>query len=304
MEFISYIKSLLPSFTRDRLEEEARETLAQLSRSVLPSYQNAEILTNKPLRSVEAKNLDKLFSKSTPNIKANSGDNFLRRITDTLPKVIEVQTEVQDILDKKFDKDIVLGGITIYKVNVIQLQELVSFVVRFSSKLLNYVYILETAAANGDSSYVRDSLSPGDIAWIDKNFLDFCRAFDTVGRGRKTIVEALANLPEIKVGGNIVTDEATVSTLKNDQVDPLDMKRVSNFTGSPILHFRTIVAEFQLWRYKEMEELKRILELRALNMQRTQDKNPDAGLQEKIAMVQSRIDKLAAQMRKVEDSVK
>ena len=46
MEFISDIKSLLPSFTRDRLEEEARETLAQLSRSVLPSYQNAEILTN------------------------------------------------------------------------------------------------------------------------------------------------------------------------------------------------------------------------------------------------------------------
>jgi hypothetical protein len=304
MEFLSYIKTLLPSFTRDRLEEEARETHAQLSRSVLPSYQNATVISQKALRSVAAKNLDKLFSRNTPNIKASAGDNFIMRITEVLPKVIETQTTIQEILEKKFDKDIVLGGVTIFKVNVIQLQELVSFVARFSAKLLNYIYVVETAAVDADSTYVKDSITPGDIAWIEDKFLDFCRAVDTVGRGRKNVLEALDSLPEIKVGGDEKTDAAVVATLKDSQIDPLDMKRVANFSGSPILHIRTIVAEWQINRYNEMVELNRILELRALNLQRIQDKNPDAGLEDKIAMIQSRIDKTAAKMRKVEDSVK
>ena len=146
-------------------------------------------------------------------------------------------------------------------------------------------------------------MSPGDISWIEDNFLDFCRAFDTAARGRKSILESLSNLPEIRVGGDQNTDEATFNTLKDNQVDPLNMSRVSNFARSPILHVRTIGAEWQIYRYREMSEIKKVLELRALNLQRVNEKNPDAKLEKQIAYIQSRIDNYAARMRKVEESV-
>ncbi len=302
MEILSFLKSLLPSFTRDRLEEDARETLAQLERSVIPSYQDATAIT-RTLHSSAGKNLNTLFGRNTPSINGGRGDNFVQVICDSLPKVLETQIAMQEILDKKFDKDIVLGGVTIYKVNVIQLQELISFTTRFAAKLLNYLYIVETEAVGGDNGYVKDSLSPGDIAYIENNFLDFCRAFDTVARGRKIIVESLGNLPDILVGGDPSTDEATIASLNQKQIDPLNMSRVSGFSRSPILHIGTMVAEWQINRYKEMAETKKVLELRALNLQRLHDKQPDAKLEKQIAYIQSRIDGYSTKMRKVEESL-
>lgn len=303
MEILSYLKSLLPSFTRDRLEEDARETLAQLERSVIPSYQDASALTQHKLRSVAAKNLDTLFSRNTPNIDKGRGDHFVNTITDSLPKVLESQVAIQEIIEKKFDKDIVLGGVTIYKVNVIQLQEMCGFVTRYSAKLLNYLYIVEAQEVGGDDRYTKDSLSPGDIQWVESKFLDYCRALDTTSRGRKQLLEALSHLPEVLVGGNETTDEATISSLSPKQADPLGMTRVSGFSRSPIFHIRTFVAEYQINRYKEMAETKRVLELRALNLQRLIDQQPDAKLEKQIAYTQSRIDNYTSKMRKVEEEL-
>lgn len=295
MSFINYLKTFLPQFSKDRIAELGRINQSELDIYVIPSYKEAESgLKNRDFKSKTIKNFSSTFKQ---NVKGESGDNIVVAVRKALERVSDNNKFLSAKTDVNFESEIVIAGVTVMKANIIRLLELNSFVIRYSMRFLNYLYILETEATNADPRYVVNSLSAGEIAWVEKNFLDFCFAMRCVAKPEKEVTKIFENIPDIVLGDS---PEAVVSAIGEARVDPFNTKNVSGFTSSPIFHVRLIVAQWQANRYKEQKELKTILELRLLNLKNVQENKPDASVEKQIEYMQSRVDRLADELRKAE----
>ena len=298
MQILDFVKSLIPSFPKDRLVEDARITKEELKNNVLPSYEAATpLITIRKFKSKELQELNDAFSRNTT---VASGDNMIGSIAKGLVKVIDFQEAIEALIDQRFEKDIMVDGVTIYRANLIQAQSTATFVSRFSLDLLNYAYVLETEAVGADTSYTHDSLSKGDIEVINERFIEFVKAFNLMAKRGKDVKKELSNVPDVIVGRS---PEAVTAVFDKSKLDPMGFSSLRGFTGSPIYSVRMIVAEWQVYRYKRMQETKQVLELRLLNLQSMMDKNPNAKLQQQIDYIQSRVDTYAEKMRKQEESV-
>lgn len=294
MKIFDYIKSLLPRFTKDRLTEEARVTLSELETMAIPSYHAAlEGLKVRSFSSDHILDMEKTFKR---NVKSSNKTNLIEAVSDGLEVMLKNHKIIQGYVDKVFEEEVIIAGVSVLKVNLIRLLELHSFCTRFALKLLNYIYVLETAAVQGNERYVKDSLSAGEIKWLDDNFLTFCFAMSACTKSEKDVTEILNGIPDLILSEGA---EAAIASVGDDRADPFSI-RTMGFTSSPIFHVRMIVAAYQANRYKEKKELKTVLELRLLNLKRNMEKNPDAALEREIEYVQSRVDKLDHFIREAE----
>lgn len=297
MEILKFIKTLLPTFSKERLSDDARITRDELQGVVLPAYEAAGPLTStKKFSSEKLQEFNEVFKR---NAGLGKSGNFLAAIAAGLPAVVEFQETLQSIIDKKFEKEVIVEGITIYKANVVHAQSLTSMVSRFAPMLLNYAYVMETEAVGGDTTYARNSLSRGDMEEIEKGFLDFVVAFNVVSKPAREAAKAFETIPEVTMGAN----PDAVASVYGNKLDPLAMRDVRGFTSSPIFQLRLVVAEWQTYRYKRMQDLKQILELRLLNLRKQSDSSPDPRIEQQIQYTQSRIDRFSEKMRRAEEAV-
>ena len=172
------------------------------------------------------------INKSFGNLfRLEKNQNIISYIQKALPKIIEFQAHVQEMIESKFENDIVVDGITVAKANVIHSQTTLTFFSRYAQKLLNYFYILETEAVNGDMSYVKDSLSAGDIQWIRDNFNDFCNSLAVVSVDKKEAAQAFQKIPDVIVRDNA---DALSGVYSPKDIDPLGLSKIPGFSKSPI----------------------------------------------------------------------
>lgn len=295
MSFITYIKSFLPQFSKDRVAELARINQTEIDTLVIPSYKEAEAgLKTRDFKSKSIKDFSNTFKQ---NVGIASGDNIVTAIRKAMENVSKNNKYISDKTEETFESEVVIAGVTVLKANLIRLLELNSFLTRYSMRFLNYLYILETEAVNADPRYTKDSLSMGEIAWLEKSFLDFCFALRVCSKSDKEVTKLIANIPDVVLGEGA---EAVIQTLGESKVDPFNTKSLSGFTNSPIFHVRLIVAQYQANRYKEQKELKKILELRLLNLQNSQAGNPSAATEKEINYIQSRVDRISEDLRQAE----
>ena len=296
MRILQYFKSLLRNIKKNTLIEDARVTSASLKNTVIPAYEDADKhFRNKDFTSDEVRALEKRFTTSD-GIKRNEG--LINGTLDRLTKVHDIVDLCLRVVGDKFEENTVIQGITVLKLNVIRLMESSGFLARYSMHLLNYIYIHETAAITKDEFYIKDNLSKGAIAFVEDNFAQFCELISILGVDEKKIDKALNEIPDIAFG----TDpEATVTTLGEHVVNPIGVMNFSPTSSNPIYHIALMIAEYQANRYKENVDLKRVLELRLLNLQKASKANPDAKLEKEIEYTQSRVDKLSDVIRRAEE---
>ncbi len=287
----------MPRFTKDRLTEDARITLSELETIAIPAYGSAlTILKPRSFSSSIVKDMEKTYKR---NVKSAGSSNLLEAINDGLEVMLKNHKIIQDYVEKVFEDEVISAGVSVLKVNLIRLLELHSFCTRFSLKLLNYIYVLETAEVQANDKYVKESLSAGEIKWLDENFLTFCFAMGACTKSPKSVTDTLNAIPDLILSEGA---EAAIASVGEAKADPFNVATLG-FSSSPIFHVRMVVANFQANRYKEKKELKTILELRLLNLKRNMEKNPDAALEREIEYVQSRVDRLDHYIREVEGSV-
>lgn len=292
-----YLKSLLPKFGKDKVAELARQTQSELTNFVIPSYVEAEKGIGS--RVFKAPKINELTSILKRNIKSDKpNDNIVVIIRKKLEQVSKNNQIVESHIGDSMEDEIVIAGVTILKVNLLRMVEATSFVSRYASKLLNYIYILETAAVGGDMRYIQDSLSKGEIAWVEERFLDFIIALGVLSRSDKEVSAILKSLPEMVIDGDSFAAAATMGETK---YDPFGFKRLSGFTYNPIMHLRLITASYQANRYKEQKELKTILQLRLLNLQNQALQATNPQLEKEIEYIQRRIDRISDDIRKAEE---
>lgn len=298
MNVMKFVAGLLPQFGKDRLEEDARICITELETTTLPAYKNALSMFSSEPRSKELQDFTKQYAGQAKNF--NKSHTLIESIAARLENVLTTAKYLERCVEKEFEGKVVVAGITLAKVNVLRALELCTFVSTYSLRFLNYAYVVETSALKS-KNYTGDDLSKGEIAMLERNFLGFITALNSVAKPEREIVKLLEDVPEVIVNSQ---SEAALATVSNAKIDPLNMFAMQGFAANPIYHIGLIVAEIQSERYKRAKDLKAVLELRMLNLQRQKDgSQPDAALDREIEVLQGRIDTLSEKIRKAEESV-
>lgn len=299
-----YIRSLLPKFGKDKVAELARQTQNEINNFVLPSYTEAEkgLLRRKFLSPNIADKTIILRRNlaNNGNLKLRPDDNIVSIIRQCLELVSKNNQIIETHITETFEDEIIVAGITVLKVNVLQIIESTSFVSRYAGKFLNYVYIVEKAALTADENYIASQLSKGEIEWIEKRFLDFVFSLSILTKNETELLNIISQIPDVQISGN---EKVMQEMLGNDRLDPMGFRRLSGFTGNPVMHIRLMVANFQANRYKEQKEIHRVLSLRLMDLHNQQNKTPNARLEQEIEYTQRRVDRLSNEIRSAEESV-
>lgn len=299
MNIIAYIKSLLPSFSKNRIVDDARVTYAELESAAVPAYADAEkVFHNWKVRSSVMKEFTTTFKRI---VKSDAEANIVIAISRGLTRILESKTFIQDKVEAHFESEVITDGISCVKANLLRILETTTFITDYSLLLLNYIYILETAEVVKESGYVRSSLSPAEIDYLHKNFTDFCLAFNALAKEKAKFSKIVDNIPDVLL--DINTGETIIGTLGEDKADPLMMRGFSGNTNNPIYHLRLHWAEMQIAKYKRNKELKKVLELRLLNLNMQLEKTPDAKIEKEINYVQGRVQGLDHEIKKMEEGV-
>lgn len=305
MNIVSYVKSLLPKFGKDRVLEDSRIIRTELETVSIPSYVEAEkAFTKWTFKSETLKGFITIFNR---NIKPTSGfgnkDNMVITIRKGLERLLDILEMTEDNLQKNLEEDVIADGVTCLKANLIQCLEGVSYLSKYSFKLLNYIYVAETGALeDNEKNALKSNFSPAELEYIEKGFVEFCLVFGALTRSKQEFTKLIDQVPDIMV--NFTNGDAITSTITSDKLDPLGMRSFSVRVTNPIYHIGLMVAEWQAQQYKLSKETKKILELRLLNLELIVQKNPDAKLQQEIEYIQSRIQGLDFKIRKMEESIR
>lgn len=291
-----YVKSLLPKFGKDKVAELVRQTQSELTSYVIPSYKEAEkSLMNRKFLSPKVESFHQVLKR---NIHVKDNDNIVTALRKALEQVLKNNQIIEAHIGETFEDEIIVAGITVLKVNLLQLIETTSFISRYATKFLNYVYVVEKAAVSNDDNYILSQLSKGEVEWLEKRYLDFCFSLSILTKSEKEVLAAISSIPDVSVAENA----NAISGVLGNKADPLGLKRLSGFTNNPIMHVRLIVAQYQATRYKEQKETNTILKLRLIDLKNAYEKTPNAKLEEQIEYTQRRIDNISSAIREAEQS--
>lgn len=300
MKIIDFVSSLLPNFGRNRLQEDLRIIRTELENTTIPTYKEAEKVFGNSSKVASLAKLEKVFKSTVKEANRNS-PGIVREIRAHLESMKNTLDKFDHLIDSEFDNTIISDGLTLRKAHIVRLLELASFISRFSLRFLNYVYIKESEALDIQNRYTDLGLSPGEIKLIENNFYEYCLALNVFGVDDEKIEKALKNIPDILVNQD---GQAALAALNITKSDPLGtFVNMQGFAANPIYHIGLLVAEYQSNRYKEMRELKTVLELRLLQLEKIRNNNPDAALDKEIKVIQGRVDTLSEKIRKEEASV-
>lgn len=292
-----YVKSLLPKFGKDKVSELVRQTQSELTSYVIPSYKEAEnSLMRRKFLSPKVEALNQTLKR---NIRVDGNDNIVTSLRKALEQVLKNNQIIETHIGETFEDEVIVAGITVLKVNLLQLIETTSFISRYAIKFLNYIYVVEKAALSNDDDYVFTQLSKGEVEWLEKRYLDFCFSLSILTKSEREVLAAISSIPDVSVSENA----SAINSVLGNKADPLGLKRLSGFTNNPIMHVRLLVAQYQANRYKEQKETATILKLRLIDLKNTNERTPNAKLEEQIEYTQRRIDNISSAIREAEQSV-
>lgn len=292
MKFGEYLKQLLPFFGTDRAVEDARVTRNEISGVAIPSYELAMEVFKTTLKSKRALDYAGMYKMLVGNHK----NTFVYDISERLKKLLKVLDAIDSELSKGFEAKIVTASMSLHKANVLRVLEGIGFVSKYAVSLLNVIYVEETAAF-GKTHQNAPDVTPGELARLDKYFTDFCQTLLNI-TSVSMPEQAFKEIPASSLG-----DMDNLRGVFGDKkVDPFNVFTTSNFRGNPIYFARSVIAEWQMDRYKHTQEQKKLLELRLLHLQRRQQNNPDAGLERDIELTSGRVASMAEKLRKQEES--
>lgn len=297
-----FFKSLLATFSRDRVLEDCRVTHAEIKDTVAPAYrQGAELMRNWQFRSDQVVSLEKIFKEEVDR-KLRDG-NLVVSIASGVPVVLDNLETLSKLSEDKLGEEITAQAMTYFRANLLQLVEGANFFARYARALLIFIYVHESAPYVKDTDQqadaIRDHLVPADISFVMDNFRSFCTIFNALAMPNAELKKKVLDVPEVNI------TEANAQTMPhtagNTKIDPMKLGFIAAWLN-PIYHIRIAVADYQFSRYKLAERELANLQLRKMNLEQLSRNQPgNAKLESDIRYTERQIGDLRAKLTKMEE---
>lgn len=292
MKFSHYLKNLLPTFTRDQVQEDLDTVQNELLNQVLPPYRTAvKEFGEMEFASRDAQAAEKALDKG---LEYKYKGNHLTGILKALENTEQQLKLLQVMVDENFAVDITQVGLSTLRVNILQLVEIMGFTVRYARRHLNYILVCESASYTDKDP--KDSFSAGELAWLAKGRDAFINGLNVLSLPEKELEVKFKAIPEVLITPDSV--ETSQSILGKDKTDPFQMRFIPLILN-PIYHVRMRVADYQAGRYKEAQEERGVIELRLLLLKEQRDGRNNAKIERQIEYNEARLQKLNYKVEKM-----
>ena len=300
MNILSYLKNLVHHFGKNQVQKSCEITIDSLKAHTIPAYVSAAELFN----AAKLKNKETLSYvddyRRLVGLKGNA--SIIESILDGLNKAVEVLEFVSSKSDTLYTEHESNVGLTFQKATYLQLASALTFANDFSRKFLNVVYILETENADKGSS-LQDHITPAELQYVQSNFINFCTIMAVLKKDIPTIEKSVDGLPDA-----IVTDsseKAFATTLGEAKMDPLGFRNfvmpvIVSVKWNPFYLIGMMYADFQNASYKAAKEELQLLQLRKINLEKINEKKPDARIQQEIQYLGTRVSGLNYEVLQLE----
>jgi len=296
MKLNIFRKKLPDTIERDRVLEELRTAEGHLLETTLPAYEAVADVGVEPMSKVVLAVDSEINRMMESSVRSR---NTVVRIHDGLDKAVRANIHyLESYVSKNFNDKLLADGITFVNANVLQLVEMTSFVIHYARRYLDFVLTMESIALDPDSISTADSITPGEIEWIQSNATNFAIAFNCVTRERHSVEKALDSIPEISiVEGN---EDTLARTMGISKIDPFNLRLVP-LAVHPFYILGMWWVEVEAERRKvAIEELKRI-QARKLHLENLKMGASDPRIEKEIIGITARIQTLNARIRRIED---
>jgi hypothetical protein len=298
MELITFIKGLTHKFSKNELAKSCELTLASLREHTLPAYASATS-TFKVFRfsSSEGKNMAADFKRMA------GGNDMLGTIEEALLNSQSLLTEIDKKSDTLFADAEASMALTYQKATYIQIVSAINFANDYARKLLNYLYIVETAKADHEVS-LPGSLSKAEIEYVEQYFTAFCTCIKCMLMDFKAIDKAVSGMPDAVV--TELTEQTLPQTLGMGALDPMGLRGLSlpikvSVKWNPFYLLGTMIAAYQVASYKTSKEELDLLQMRKMNLEKVLAGKPDARLQKEIEYLSERVSALNYELQKAQE---
>ncbi len=301
MKLISFVKALVPRLSKEQVLEDIRITAGELDQIVAPCYKHAaDYFKSNKFNSEACKSLSDSFYTKLDKSGIARQSNMVAEVALRVDFLKDNLSYVSAQIEELMERDIINEGLTAKKALLMRAAEHISFLSRFSSDLLSYVYTHESESY-GTEVNPDLQLVPAVKKHVEANIGFFASYLGDYGMPNKEFSKIITQVPDVVISSR--NENAILGTYKENEIDPFKGIYLSGFTGNPIYHVRLFIAEWQTARYKAAKEKKKTLELRLMHLRLVNEKKNDARLEAEIAYNQNRVDKLERYLREVEEDL-
>ena len=300
MNILSYLKSLTSHFGKNQVQKSCELAIDSLKTHTIPAYVSAaELFRANKVKSKEALSYVEDYRRIV-GLKNNA--NIVDSILESLNKAVEVLEFVSSKSDTLYNEHESNIGLTYQKATYLQLSSALTFANDFSRKFLNVLYILETENADKDSS-LKDHITPIELQYVQGNFINFCTVMAMLKLTVPKIEASVDSLPDaIITDGSVKAFDSTLGAAKMDPFGfrnfavPINMPVTWNIFYLPAMW----IADYQVACYKAAKEELQLLQLRKINLEKINEKKPDARIQQEIQYLATRVSGLNYEIQKLE----
>lgn len=294
MNILNYIKSLLPSFGRDRIFDDLSRMRADLDDSLLPSLTAAAAaFRTQKLASPVAIGIERALQA-----KFRSHNHL--KLFDLLVLVFKAAPAKLDVLDKAveeyFAKDVVAEGLTYRHSTILQYAETMTFAMRYTAQQVRRVLAAEAAVASGKPDPDESYLTAREKAEYNARYSNWLDALGVIERSATELKNAIANVPDVVV--DETTAAAVAAHVGTKNLDPMGMNFITP-SWNPIYKVRMVKAEWDVARINQSKEERKMVELRLRELKNQREGIDDAKIQHQIEVVEDRLKKLDFKITKL-----
>lgn len=295
MKLQKFLSLMLPSFERSRLTEELDVVRNEIKEITLPPYEvAADFYKRSKLRSKDATNFDHNFAKG---VGPQARGNYIQITQFVMNDMVARLDVIEKLVNKAFAKDVGSSGISFLRANLIQYLEVASFASRYARRVL--LWTLSAEQSDDNSPYnLPKALSIAEVKWIWANRENYQRCLGILFMPANRLESTFQAIPDLIVAPEDAT--AMEAMLGATKTDPFAFGFIP-VRLNPIYYIRMSIAEWQVARYKAAVEEKRTLEYRLLAL--TENKAPDAKLEQEITYTEGRLQKLNRKVVEMEEDI-
>jgi hypothetical protein len=301
---VSFIKKALPFFHRSDLASDLELSITYIQDNVIESYKNLDtVLKVSEIQSAKGKALVKGFykeldvkdSKVRITASKNLGQDMVTLFTNVKANAEMLLKELED----NFSNTVVTSALTAKKAFVLRSVGHFSFLSKYATSALNYIYVFEALELNSelDDSY---KLVKSQIADIEKNLWVFSRLLSVYATTTETFRENFNHLKEITINAET---ESAVSLYEANEIDFID-NISSGFVGSPIYSVKLVFAQWEASRYKELKDSSKLLQLRYLHYKLLKESgNTDLNVERELENLAKRVSDYDYEIAKMQEGL-
>ena len=272
-----FLESLLPTVSKDTVRDDLNLCVEEFNQHVDPVYQQFE----KNFKTYQFKNPTlHAFEKKLKNsdVQINYSGNWLVAIYKEAIKYVPEKIKLVQYMmeDNSKTADFVREAMKVREVNAVQLAEVLSFMVRYARRLLNYAVTIETNYIKQEDE--NKGVLIAEVEWINKHYSPFLVGLSFLATKKAKATELIDKVPDILVNK---ANAQEVMAVASHTTDPFRMGFIP-LVLNPIYHIRMRIAEWQAARYHEAKFEQQALATKLMYLQKKAEGKDDAKLEKTI----------------------